>query len=305
VFRGFNWYFVGSTKLGIGSQTLTIENLYGTNLVDRLVLVPTKIFDATYANCSSSLEDKELTIVLDPSSFNTIAEYGPALSQTLQYPNGAIVIPEYGPFAVTASVPLSSTFQLYADVQVITGNPRLSVAVDGELLNASISGAGGTGGAVKIGSLQLSSGVHRISVKAEGGSLELFDLKLMTSPNTPSGDQLVMLEPNFDSFTRATIRTGASLPFLVYSATYDQGWSLQTTERYVELHVETNGYANGWFIAEADSGSKEQVLNLSFSPQMLFSVALLASIVIALTIVIASLFAIARNTTTAAYRRKR
>jgi len=285
VYRGFEWYLVGSGKVGMGSNEMTLESIYGTNLVDRFVVVPTKIFDSTYENCTKSLEGKDIIFIFDPSSFDTTAGNLPGFSEPVRYSNGSIVISGYSSFDITPLIPLSSTFELFADVKVTSGHPRITIVVDGESFATMMCPANGAdeGAFVKIGALQLSSGLHPISVEIIG-NLQLYDLRLETAPLETSSNEPVLIETNSDSFAPAEVSALDFLPFVTFSTTYDQGWNMQATGGYVELHVETNGYANGWFIAEGVPSNKQPTLNLSFLPQTFFSVAQFTSIIIALTI---------------------
>lgn len=404
LFQGFRWRLVGSARLGTGTQKLSIKNLNGTNLVDRLVIVPTEIFNASYAKCCNSLRDRGFTFVVDPASFTEISGYGPAVNQPkkLEYlgfveavmsqENDSLVVtitnthntiitygfnlyvnghnrftefslgpplapgqsftryydretlgnafPNTGdlvqiepiwvvrttneyPWTVketfprssiykfgekpsgqpVASLPLiipySSRFDLLVDAQATAGTVGLNVMVGNRSFSTRISASPkGSNGAIKLGSIRLDKGVHWISVEADEaskGDLEFFNLKLVASSWKSSHNQIAVLQPKFDSFTHATIHTNNSPPvFLVYSGSYDEGWILQTKEGHVALHVETNGFANGWFLPEAKSNAEEQMLDLSFHPQGLLDASVLAYSMIVATIVGASVFVLAQ-----------
>jgi hypothetical protein len=105
-----------------------------------------------------------------------------------------------------------------------------------------------------------------------------------------------MLQPNFDSFTHATIHTNISQQaFLIYSASYDPGWNLRTNTGQLALHVETNGFSNGWFIPQANSDNGELILDLSFGPQTLLNITIIVNVILIATIVGAIIFILIRR----------
>jgi hypothetical protein len=117
------------------------------------------------------------------------------------------------------------------------------------------------------------------------GNLEFYNLRLIDSSQSSLSKQILEIHPNFDSFTHATISANNSKPvIMVYSDSYDPGWNLQTKANQEALHVEINGFANGWFLPETIN-AEEQILNLSFSSQGLLDVTILASNIITATVV--------------------
>jgi hypothetical protein len=298
-FQGFQWLSVGNISIGTGMQNLSIKSLNGTNLVDSLVIVPTNVFDTTYTECINSLQNTGLTFVIDPSTFTGISGYASIANEpkTLEYvgspeAKSSVIIPVA---SLNLTIPFSSTFDLFLDVQATAGTAELNVVVDNSKFNDIISSSGdGSNGTINLGSIKLDEGVHDISLEvnsASEGNLTFFDLQFVKSSLNSSSTQIALLQPNFDSFTHATIHTNSSQQaFLIYSASYDPGWNLRTNTGQLALHVEANAFSNGWFISQANSNNGEQILNLSFGPQTLLNITIIVNIIIIATIVGAIIF---------------
>lgn len=294
-FQDFQWHLVGKISMGTSMQNLSIKSLNGTNMVDSLVIVPTDVFKATYAECINSIESKGLKIVIDPSTFNSISGFESVADEpkTLKYDslmeaNASNVVKSVASLNLT--IPFASNFSLFLDAQVTVGKVGLKVYVDNSVFNTVISASTkGSNEAMKIGSINLDEGVHNISLEVNGayeGNLTFFDLQLVESSANWSTGQITLLQPNFDSFSHATILVNSSQQsFLVYSASYDPGWYLRMDNSQKTFHVETNGFGNGWFIPRTNSTNGEQTLDLSFSSQKLLDITILANVALILAIV--------------------
>jgi len=304
-FQGFQWRLVGNLSMGTGIQNLSIKSLNGTNLVDSLIIVPTNVFKTAYTECVNSLESMGLTFVIDPSTFTTISGFESVAneSKTLEY----VGLPEAKANNVTTpiaslnlTIPFSSNFDLFLNAQATAETVGLKVVVDNSVFSTIISAsAEGSNGTIKIGSIKLDEGIHNISLEvgsASEGNLTFYNLQLVKSSMNSSSNQITMLQSNFDSFTHATIHTNSSQQsFLIYSASYDPEWILRTNTGQLNLHVEINGFGNGWFIPQANSNNKEQTLDLSFSPQTLLNVTILVNVILIVVIVGASIFILIRR----------
>jgi len=199
------------------------------------------------------------------------------------------------PFAsLNITTPYSSRFDLFVDAQSTAGTGRLNIIVDNRSFSMDISASPTKSKAsIRLGSIELDKGVHMISVAVDTsykGNLEFYNLRLIDSSQSSLSKQILEIHPNFDSFTHATIYANNSKPVvMVYSGSYDPGWNLQTKTDNETLHVEINGFANGWFLPETIN-AEEQMLNLSFSSQRLLDVTILASNIITATVVGISVF---------------
>ncbi len=315
--QGFQWHLIGSTKMGTGMQKLSIQSLNGTNVIDRLAIIPTRVFNESYEKSCSSLTDKDLIFDVDPVSFNTISGWGTAVNaqkkleylgfgeSAVDYKNGSLIpISSIYRFeeknsalpvaSLNITIPYSSRFDLFVDAQSTAGTGRLNIIVDNRIFSTNISASPTESPvSIRLGSIELDKGVHMISVAADAAfpaNLQFYNLRLIDSSQSSLSKQILEINPNFDSFTHATIYVNNSEPMvMVYSASYDPGWDLQTKTGNKTLHLEVNGFANGWFLPEAID-VEEQMLNLSFSSQKLLDVTTLTRNIIAATVVGISVF---------------
>jgi hypothetical protein len=296
---------VGNVSIGTGVQNVSIKSLNGTNLLDSMIIVPTNVFQTSYTNCINSLENMGLTFAIDPSTFTNISGYESISneSQTLQYvglleekANNSISFVA----SLNLSIPFSSNFDLLLDAQVTAGTIGLKVVVDNSVFNDIISSSEeASNGTLKIGSIRLDEGIHNISVEVDSaskGNLTFYDLQLVKTPMNSSSYQVTLLQPNFDSFTHATIHTSISKQsFLIYSASYDPDWKLQTNIGQLTLHVEVNGFGNCWLIPLSNSAEGVQTLDLSFNSQTLVNVTIIVDVILIVAIVGAFIFIIIRR----------
>lgn len=400
--RGLQWQLIGSTKMGTNVQKLSIKNLNGTNIIDRMAIIPTEVFTMSYEQSCNSLKDKGIIFDVVPVSFATISGWGPAVNaqkkleylgfaeSAVDYKNGSLavtitnthnttitcgfnmfvnganrftefahgpplepnqsftryydletlqaranLVPKIGDliqieplwivktndgsqFAVNETfpqssiyrfeekssdlpvaslnltVPYSSRFDLFVDAQSTAGTGRLNIIVDNRLFSMDISASPTESKAsIRLGPIELDKGVHMISVAVDTAfkaNLEIYNLRLIDSSQSSLSKQILEIQPNFDSFTHATIYANNSKPMvMVYSGSYDPGWNLQTKTDNETVHVEINGFANGWFLPETID-TEDQMLNLSFSSQRLLDVTIFVSTITAATVVSISVF---------------
>jgi hypothetical protein len=195
--------------------------------------------------------------------------------------------------SLNITVPYLSRFDLFVDAQSTAGTGRLNITIDNQSFSMDISESTESKASIRLGSIELDKGVHMISVADDTsykGNIEFYNLRLIDSSQSSLSKQILEIHPNFDSFTHATIYATYSKPVvMVYSGSYDPGWNLQTKTDNEALHVEINGFANGWFLPET-TDAEEQMLNLSFSSQRLLDVTILASNIITVTVVGISVF---------------
>ncbi len=276
-FQGFQWRLIGNLSIGTGMHSISITSLNGTNLADSLAIIPTSVFNATYTECTNSLENTALTFVIDPSSFTNITG-----NETLAYEPKTI---EYtGSNATSTTVtslnltlPVSSNFDLYLDAKATAVATSLNVAIDNSTFRVNISNlTEESNSLIKFGSIKLTEGIHSISIKpgnAFEGNMTFFDLQLVKSSSNSTNTQISQLQPKFDSYTHATIPVNNTQQmFLIYSAAYDSGWELRANNGQLALHLEVNGFSNGWFVSKTNSTNGQQTLDLSFGPQTLLNI---------------------------------
>jgi hypothetical protein len=304
-FQGFQWRLVGNISIGSVAQNLSIKSLNGTNLLDSMIIVPSDVFQRSYSKCITSLEGMGLTFVIDSSTFTNIAGFELACneSKTLEY----VSLPENkennsitSVASLNLTIPFSSDFDLLLEAQATAGTIGLKIIVDNNVFNNIISASAEvSNGTTKIGSIRLSEGIHSLSLEvssASKGNLTFYNLQLVKSSINSSNYQIVLLQPNFDSFTHATIHTNISKQmFLIYSATYDPDWKLQTNNAQLPLHVEVNGFANCWFIPEENSKSEERTLDLSFNAQTLVNDTIVVDVILLVVLMGGFIFTLNRR----------
>jgi hypothetical protein len=296
-FQGFQWHFVGDLSIEAGVHDLSIRSINGTNLVDKIAIIPTSLFNLRYNECVNYLENSFVSFVIDSSSFTDISgfnsvPYEPAALKYIGLTEKTNDVTSVASLNLT--VPFSSSFDLFLHAQATSENARLKISIADNTFTASVpQSIEESDGIMQFGSIQLDKGVYTIAIQPENtfdGNLTFFNLQLVKSSLKSSNNQVRLLQPNFDSYTHATIPfNNPQQAFIVYSSAYDSGWNLQANAGRLALHVETNGFSNGWFISEANSTDGEQPLDLSFGSQMLLNISSAASIILIITIAVASI----------------
>ena len=304
-FQGFMWRLVGNISMGTGAQNLSVKSLNGTNLVDSVVIVPTNVFNSAYNECINSLDNTPLTFVIDPSAFTNISGYKsvtdePKMLEYLGLPEAKVNTGFTSVASLNLTIPFSSTFDLFLNAQATAGTVKVNVVVDNNTFSTVISASSNrSNGTINLGSIKLDGGIHYISFEvnsASEGNLTFFDLQLVKSSLNSSSTLITLLQPNFDSFTHATIPINSSQQaFLIYSASYDPSWTLRINSSKLALHVETNGFSNGWLIPQANSNNREQILDLSFGLQTLLNITVLVNVILVAAIIGAFIFILIRH----------
>jgi hypothetical protein len=282
---GFNIYVngVGYTIFSIGAPLAPGQSF--TGYYDREAL------GNFFPNPGDPIQIQPFWVIkTNASSWTTKEIFSVSSTYTFGENNGVIPVA-----SLNLTIPFSSNFDLFLHAQATAGTVRLNVAVDNSTFSTIISAsAERSNGTIKTGSIKLDEGIHKISLEVDSaseGNLTFFDLQLVRSSLNSSSTQTAMLQPNFDSFTHATIHTNISQKaFLIYSASYDPGWNLRTNTGQLALHVETNGFSNGWFIPQSNSDNGELILDLSFGPQTLLNITIIVNIILIATIVGAIIF---------------
>ena len=140
--QGLQWHLIGSTSMGTGMQKLFIKSLNGTNIIDRLAIIPTGVFNTSYEKSCDSLKDKGVIFDVDPVSFTTISGWGPAVNaqKKLEYLGFAESAVDYknGSFAVTITNTHNTTIT-YGFNMYVNGANRFTEFVMGPPLEPNQS----------------------------------------------------------------------------------------------------------------------------------------------------------------------
>jgi hypothetical protein len=196
--------------------------------------------------------------------------------------------------SLNLTTPYSSNFDLSIDAKSVEGTGKLNVIVDNIFFSTILSSSTSESTAsIKLGTIKLDKGIHTISVVVDTSSkanIEFYSIRLIDSSQSSRSKHLLEVNPVFDSFTHATVNVSTSKPVvIVYSESYDLGWELRMKNGNEMLHLEINGFANGWLLQNA-TDNIEQTLDLSFSSQRLLDISLLTRNILAAAVIGISIF---------------